>query len=256
MDYSQTKDIINSVSILSKEDAEFIEQNIGEIQHNWEKKQRWRTETEMRISVLDDTRHATLASKYWQCVREQSGFYENLVQDSFEFRRNELAIAKLQDQISREEANTCPPPGQEFKVEELKIDLDECLYKRIHLIANAKDRVRELRLWSQLMGELTAADPNFDTEDVNSHQHISYLWRWHNQLKGMDLANISISEINNLTAQYVTGLHAAFARGWTLPEPIMEDAKQLAKKFPTLNRVAKQNAKKPLAAAVHNLKLE
>ena len=34
----------------------------------------------------------------------------------------------------------------------------------------AKDRMRELRLWSQLKDELVKQDPNFDKENVDTHQ--------------------------------------------------------------------------------------
>ena len=45
---------------------------VDELRDTWTKKQMFRTETEARFSVLQDNRYPTKASKYWQCVREQS----------------------------------------------------------------------------------------------------------------------------------------------------------------------------------------
>ena len=39
----------------------------------------FRTETEMQFSVLNDAKYPTKAAKYWQCVREQNVFLENLM---------------------------------------------------------------------------------------------------------------------------------------------------------------------------------
>ena len=102
MDYSITKDIIKKSDFLSDEDAEFLNDNILSIQENWEKRQVFRTETEMRISVLNDIKFPTPAAKYWQCVREQAVFYENLVVLSFDYRRNKIEQKKLKMKINLE----------------------------------------------------------------------------------------------------------------------------------------------------------
>ena len=73
-----------------------------EIKDTWHKKQIFRTETEMRVAVLDDGRYPTPASKYWQCVREQNVFFENLMSLSFDYRKNEVKIKKLQKKLHEE----------------------------------------------------------------------------------------------------------------------------------------------------------
>ena len=45
--------------------------------------------------------------------------------------------------------------------EEKQIDLDENLYGRANMEKTARDRVRELKLWSQIKSELD--DGSFDT---------------------------------------------------------------------------------------------
>jgi hypothetical protein len=189
MDYSKTKEIIYQTSILPKEDIVFINENITEIQHNWEKKQKFRTETEMRISVLNDMKHPTFASKYWQCVREQSGFYEALIQTSFEYRRNKLKQAKKQVKMDR-----CKDP---LKRELLQIDLEELQFIQLNLEQEAKDRMREIRLWSTLMQECIDNDSSFDTEDVNQHQLVSYAQKLSGQVATIN-ENTPMGERNNI----------------------------------------------------------
>ena len=200
----------------------FIDEHIGELQANWEKRQVFRTETEMRISVLNDTKFPTFVSKYWQCVREQGGFYEELVNESFLYRRNKVDQQRTINKLAKAQAKNKP-----LKVLELEIRLEELQFQALSTKQKAEDRMRELRLWSALMEELVASDPGMDTDNVNTHQHISYLTRWHNQLVGLDRSKSSVSEVNNLVGQFKTGLRQAFDAGIALPDYLLADAKEL-----------------------------
>jgi hypothetical protein len=64
-----TDDLKPVLEMLKPEDAGAIVELREELGENWRKKQIFRTETEMRISVLNDAKHPTNASKYWQSVR-------------------------------------------------------------------------------------------------------------------------------------------------------------------------------------------
>ena len=66
-------------NLLDAEDVKEFRELTGELRDTWTKKQVFRTETEMRMSVLQDAKYPTKASKYWQCVREQNVFLENLM---------------------------------------------------------------------------------------------------------------------------------------------------------------------------------
>ena len=97
---------------------------VDELRDTWTKKQMFRTETEARFSVLQDNRYPTKAAKYWQCVREQSSYLDNLMTLSFDYRRNEAKIKWLEGKIKKEE--------DEYKATKYKIDLDEAiLVKRL-----------------------------------------------------------------------------------------------------------------------------
>jgi len=141
---------------------------VAECNDSMAKKQMWRTDTEARFSVLNDAKHPTNASKYWQAVKEQSVFAEQFTLLSFNYRRNEIKIKKIKHQIEHMEAD------DEFALMELEVDLDECLFNKKEYQIQALDRVREIQMWSDIKKELTDAE-DFDTENVNTHQIESYL---------------------------------------------------------------------------------
>jgi hypothetical protein len=79
-EYSNIKPLIEKEedhlhNILPQEDVAEFKNMVGELRDTWTKKQIFRTETEARISVLQDLKYPTKAAKYWQCVREQNVFF-------------------------------------------------------------------------------------------------------------------------------------------------------------------------------------
>jgi len=146
--------------ILDRKDVEEFRKLIPELKDTWVKKQIFRTETEMRISVLNDGRHPTKAAKYWQCVREQNVFFENLMDLSFDARKNDVEIKQQQKELEEEK--------DELKKELIQIELDQKYYRRANLELTAKDRMREIEHWSRIKKELD--DGSFDTRNVNTHQ--------------------------------------------------------------------------------------
>ena len=147
-------------NLLEPEDLSSFKGMVEEFRDTWTKKQIFRTETEMKVAVLDDGRYPTRASKYWQCVREQNVFLENLMSLSFDYRRNEAKIKQLQKKLETE--------TDEYKRELYQIDLDEKIYGKANMELVARDRLREIKLWSKFKAEYD--DGSFDTKNVNSHQ--------------------------------------------------------------------------------------
>ena len=158
-------------NLLDPEDVKEFKAMTAELRDTWTKKQVFRTETEMRMSVLQDMKYPTKAAKYWQCVREQNVFLENLMSLSFDCRRNEAKIKWLENKIYKEE-NEGKNDVDEYKLEKWKIDLDEARYGLANMQLVARDRMREIKLWSTLKKEFD--DGSFDTKDVNRHQLDSY----------------------------------------------------------------------------------
>jgi hypothetical protein len=147
-------------NLLEPEDLSSFKGMVEELRDTWTKKQIFRTETEMKVAVLDDGRYPTRASKYWQCVREQNVFLENLMSLSFDYRRNEAKIKQLEKKLETE--------TDEYKKELYQIDLDEKIYGKANMELVARDRLREIKLWSKFKAEYD--DGSFDTKNVNTHQ--------------------------------------------------------------------------------------
>jgi len=158
------KEAPNLHNLLDPNDVSKFKELTGELRDTWTKKQVFRTETEMRFSVLNDLKYPTKASKYWQCVREQNVYLENLMTLSFEYRRNDAKAKQLEKKLDKE--------TDDYKRELYKIDLDEKQFMRAGMELTAKDRMREIRLWSKIKKEVN--DGSFDTENVNTHQLDSY----------------------------------------------------------------------------------
>jgi hypothetical protein len=180
-------------NILDKEDVKEFKKLIPELQDTWHKKQMFRTETEMRFSVLSDNKYPTKAAKYWQSVREQNTHFENLVHLSFDARKNEVEIKKLQRDIKNEK--------DELEVELKQIELEEKLYSKAQMELVAKHRMREVATWSKLKKEFD--DDNFDKQDVNTHQAHSYMLRLQHQ-KNTITPGTSQPEVFNVLGQLET----------------------------------------------------
>ena len=154
------------LALLDKSDVSEFKAMIPELQDTWKKKQMFRTETEMRFSVLSDNKHGNNASKYWQSVREQNTHFENLMQLSFEYRKNDIKIEKLQDKM-------IDPNEDKFEKKLAKIEIEEKMYARASMELVAEARMKEISTWSKLKKEFN--DGKFDDQDVNTHQAESYM---------------------------------------------------------------------------------
>ena len=173
-------------NILDKDDVKSFKKLIPELQDTWMKKQMFRTETEMRFSVLSDNKYPTKAAKYWQSVREQNTHFENLVHLSFDSGKNDIEIEKIKRDIKKEKDPLEKKLKRDIKKEkdplekELKqVELEEKLYGKAQMELVAKHRMREVATWSKLKKEFD--DGNFDKRDVNTHQAKSYLLRLQRQ---------------------------------------------------------------------------
>ena len=177
-DLAITDDLKPILSVLKQEDAQAIVALKEELTDTWTKKQIFRTETEMRISVLNDGKHPTQASKYWQSVREQNAMFEALMGLSFDLRKSNVKRLKLERKLQ-----AAIDSGDNLKQMSIQIDLDENLYGKANMEQTAHDRVRELNTWSQIKSELK--DGSFDDENVNSHQAESYKLALTNRVKSL-----------------------------------------------------------------------
>ena len=191
--------------ILDVEDVKEFKSLIPELKDTWKKKQVFRTETEMRFSVLSDNKYPTRAAKYWQCVREQNTHFENLMHLSFDARKNDVEIEKLRAKIKKEK--------DKLDKQLLQIELEEKVYGKASMELVAKHRMREVATWSKLKKEFH--DGSFDDRDVNTHQAQSYKIRLEHQ-KATLTPGSSQPEVFNVLGQLDT-LNRVIKDGELLP---------------------------------------
>jgi len=184
------KETPNLHNLLSTEEVSDFKAMTEELRDAWSKKQMFRTETEARFSVLQDNRYPTKGSKYWQCVREQSSYLDNLMNLSFDYRRNEAKVKYLEKKIATE--------TDEYKLTKYEIDLDEAIFGKASMEKTAKHRMREIKMWSKLKSEFN--DGSFNDKDVNDHQLESYGRQYHEKAKTLN-ANSADTEIFNVMGQ-------------------------------------------------------
>ena len=158
------KEAPNLNNLLDPEEVKTFKSLTEELRDTWTKKQMFRTETEMQFSVLNDAKYPTKAAKYWQCVREQNVFLENLMTLSFDYRRAEVKQKRLEQKLEKEE--------DPLKRELLQIDIDEKTFSKASMQLVARDRMREIKTWSKFKKKFD--DGSFDTKNVNTHQLNSY----------------------------------------------------------------------------------
>ena len=176
---------IRDVSILEKDDMLSVSKLTKELQRCFEVKQMWRTETEMRYSVLNDVSFPTPASKYWQCVREQNVFWENLVQLSCDYQKQQGELELLE--IEYDEIKGASKKSQaQRKIKDAEIKQKQ--FGLMNMRLQGHDRVREIKLWEKIKNELTDKE-DFDINDVNKHQAESYAKRWEEEMKIGQLTN-------------------------------------------------------------------
>jgi hypothetical protein len=134
--------------ILDPEQVTKFKELTNELRDTWTKKQMFRTKTEMEFSVLNDAKYPTNAAKYWQCVREQNTHMENLMQLSFDARKNDIEIKQKQQEI------------------------DQKTYSKASMQLVAAHRMREVTEWSNF--KKIYNDGTFDDKNVDTHQLLSY----------------------------------------------------------------------------------
>jgi len=153
--------LVEGAGILPKEECKQLAVLAQELTHTFETAQVFRTYTEMVVSVLNDAKHPTPDSKYWQAVREQKVMYGELVSLSYEYRKKQIQVKKLQRSLSNEEDDL------EKEITVIEIEQAEWTLRNMEKIA--RDRLREILEWSKIKA-IILPDMKYGVEDVNDHQ--------------------------------------------------------------------------------------
>ena len=176
---------IRDGDILEKDDMTSISKLTGELQRVFEVHQQWRTETEMRYSVLNDVSFPTPASKYWQCIREQNVFWEQLVGLSCDYQKQQGELELLEIEYDEIVGKSKKHMAQR-KIKDAEIKKKQ--FGLMEMRLQAHDRVREIKLW-EVIKEEQVKKGDFDINDVNKHQVESYAKSWEQEMNMGRLTN-------------------------------------------------------------------
>ena len=158
----------------------------------------------MEVSVLNEIKFPTASSKYWQAVREQNVMFNELVMLSYEYRKNVVKIKIIQRKIEKEEDS--------LEKELLQIELEKKMFILKNQEKVAKDRIREIKAWSEIKEREAENMSKEELADVDNHQLISYTIRWIKQSIAMGMGG-SPAERQNLLGQLRSGILACIDKG-------------------------------------------
>ena len=206
-------DIIKDASVLAAKDFSSLVALQDELKQTWETVQVFRTRTEMEVSVLQDIKHPTPDSKYWQAIREQNVMFTELVGLSYEYRKKSVELRKLQRDLKN---LTEPWNGEgsdwvaqdDLEIELKQIEIEQTEWTMLQMERVAQDRIREILEWSDIKKKLLP-DMEYGVDNVDRHQMESFYKRFN-------------AEANNIT-----------------PHTPPADAINLAGKAVTVNRIKK-----------------
>ena len=212
------KNIADS-SVLDNEDLATLQDLMPGIEQSIQSHTIYRTTTEALFSVLNDVKFPTAASKYHQAKREQLVMFENLVGLSFDYRAA---------QIDLEEVNFKIVSGEGFELRKQEVQRDRLQFKLMWMRKDGQERIRELKMWSQIKKDLADSDVfdlnNKDTDELKAFT-LRYLW----ELPAACRAGNDVGGAVNIIAQARTGLAECERRNIKLPANLVERSKRLLK---------------------------
>ncbi len=163
-----TLDELRKTTLLSAEDLDKLRECLPAAQDAFNKVQMFRTVTEMRVSVLNDTAFPTADAKYWQCIREMDAMAGNLIGLSFSY---------AEKMIDLDELETTPLPEDLHARKRLELSIKKKEFEITCIQREAHHRIREIAEWKKIQDELRPM-LGAGTEDVNAHQIFSLAYRF------------------------------------------------------------------------------
>ena len=169
---------IEATSILSEDRFSNLAEIEDKVVYGYEHRIMFRAPYLMQVSVLDDVKHPTADSKYWQANLERTVMYQNLVELSYDYREKEADInikeALYDEQIAK---NT---PLSNAKAAKTMIQIERIHTHLVAMRKEADERAREIIGWTEIMDNL---EPHleFSSTDQNEHMAKSYPLRFARQ---------------------------------------------------------------------------
>lgn len=199
----ETLAIIGSSELFTTEQSSDLVLLQKEIQDSWNSQTIWRTWTEANFSVLNDIKFPTPASKYHQAKKEQLVFYEQTVMLSFEFREKQIDLAETLEKLQTSEG---------YDKQRLEVKKDRLLFEIEGMKLQAKERIRELKMWSDIKNRLD--DGTFDVVEKDTDELVALTVRYCREAMLIDQKRTSDpGAVINIIGQAMTCLSECQKRG-------------------------------------------
>jgi hypothetical protein len=212
------KNIADS-SVLDNEDLAALQNLMPGIEKSIQSHTIYRTTTEALFSVLNDLKFPTAASKYHQAKREQLVMFENLVGLSFDYRAALIELEEVESKIANSKG---------FKLKKLEVKRDRLQFKLMWMRKDGQERIRELKMWAQIMQDLAKSDVfDLDNKDTDELKGLTLRYLW--ELPAACRAGNDVGGAINIIAQAKTMLAACENRKIPLPPHLVERSKKLLK---------------------------
>ncbi len=217
--YSEAIAKIESSDVLAPDEMLRLLDLTPELKHAVATHNIYRTDTEAIVSVLNHFKHPTPASKYHQAKLEQLVMFQNLMALSFTYRDAQVDLA---------ENEVLQKTTEGFALERLKIQHDRLCYQMSCMRNEAKERLREIEMWSRIKGQLNK-QAKFDTDSKDTDELQALTLRYLQELPAAIRSGKDVGGAINIIAQAATMLAECEFQGIPLPRDLVEKSKKLLK---------------------------
>ena len=178
-------------NVLSNTDANYMLSVTGEIQRSFHAQRKWRSKFIANNAILNNEKYPLPSSKYWQAVREELVFFDQLCNQSLEYERHLLQKEMLE--INLEEVQN-PESKKGIIIKKLiALDILAVELRIIHIKRDSKERVREIRIWEDIKNKIVKENPKLDIDNPEATQEEHWVARWSNDIRsGNDMMSPTI----------------------------------------------------------------
>jgi len=217
--YKESLAKIETSDVLNPEEMNRLLDMATELKHAVATQTIFRTDTEAICSVLNHYKHPTPASKYHQAKLEQLVMFQNLMNLSFSYREAQVDLAENEHLQKTVEG---------FELERLKIRHDQLSYRLSCMRNEAKERLREIEMWSRIKSQLHK-QAKFDPNNKDTDELQALTLRYLQELPAAIRSGKDVGGAINIIAQAATMLAECEFRGIPLPKELVEKSKKLLK---------------------------
>lgn len=214
--------VITETPLFNDEEKQELQITAENMEKSFQNSQTFRTDTEIRISVLNDVKFPTEASKYYQALREMNAHQCELVGMLYDYetKKEDINILRaellnLENEMKDIQDDYAPVKKSEIMKltanrNKKNIEIRRETFNLKSIKRTADGRKDELVNWNKVLNELEPIlhKLKIPTDNVDAHQKISYCVGFIRQTMNTLTTDSKMSgaETNNLLGQLQTSL--------------------------------------------------